>query len=211
MLQMTVFSRFNPTQKSGSNSKCTVCYESARSQNDLISRVSKLTFNGTDVMAYTYIGLGSFVRADDLVPQVRWDLITGSGANPYAGLDLFGRTIDCRWHKYSSPTGDPVHLEYGYDLASNRLWRQDDAARALSATFDELYGYDTVDRLTSIERGTLNGGHTGISSQTLEQTWDLDPTGNWNEFTQDNSEHLDQNREHNAANEKCMRYTFDSE
>ncbi|MBN8625776.1 MAG: hypothetical protein J0M17_09830 [Planctomycetes bacterium] len=61
---------------------------------------------------YTYVGLGSFVRADYTEPQVRWDLITGSSANPYAGLDRFGRVIDCLWRDYSA-SGDGERVKYG--------------------------------------------------------------------------------------------------
>jgi len=76
-----------------------------------------------------------------------------------------------------------VNLNYGYNLASNRVWRQDTVAP--SGGFDELYTYDSAQRLLKLERGDLNGGHNAISNQTLEQDWTLDPTGNWKSFTQD--------------------------
>ena len=50
-----------------------------------------------------------------------------------------------------------------------------------------------------MQRGTLNSGHTGVSSQSLEQDWTLDATGNWKEFVEVGN--LDQQRDHNTANE----------
>jgi len=78
-----------------------------------------------------------------------------------------------------------VHLKYGYDLASNRTFRRGKVVRGNSATFDELYTYDGLHRLTSMNRGQLNGTNTGlVGNPTLTQDWSLDQTGNWNAFDQ---------------------------
>jgi RHS repeat-associated protein len=130
-------------------------------------------------VGYTYLGVGTVVRADYEEPDVRWDLITGSGSNPYAGLDQFGRVADCLWEKHSGTPADLVRLQYGYNRASSRLWRKDAVA---AADFDELYSYDSLQRLTSMQRGTLDDPPTSISNQSLEQSWGLDTTGNWQEF-----------------------------
>jgi RHS repeat-associated protein len=182
----------------------TYLYGTSVSDGDRLSRVAQIDLDSFGVAAYTYAGLANFVIADYLSPAVRWNLATGSGTNPYTGLDRFGRLIDCRWQRYSGTVVDLARWEHGYDRASNRLWRQDDVARGLSKTFDELYEYDTVNRLTEIQRGTLNSGHTGITSQTLEQNWTLDTTGNWKEFDIDlpgTTNDLNQQRTHNGANE----------
>ncbi len=71
----------------------------------------------------------------------------------------------------------------------------------LSAGFDELYGYDGLNRLTSLARGQLNTGNTSISGATLTQGWTLDPLGNWNGFTQTVENALTQTRTQNEANE----------
>lgn len=96
-----------------------------------------------------------------------------------------------------------VELKYGYDRASNRTYRRDEVARSNSAKFDDLYGYDGLDRLTSMDRGELNGGNTAlVGSPTLTQDWpSLHSTGNWNHFQQGVVGALDQTRTHNAANE----------
>ena len=83
-------------------------YGSTGTIDDNLSRIASLTWNGTEVAAYTFIGLGGFVCAHYVQPGVRYDLITGSGTNPYAGLDQFGRVIDCLWHRYS---GTPADVE----------------------------------------------------------------------------------------------------
>lgn len=69
-----------------------------------------------------------------------------------------------------------VQLKHGYDQAGNRLFRRDEVARTNSASFDELYGYDSLNRLTSFNRGVLDTGNTSLSSgPTLNQGWTLEP------------------------------------
>ncbi len=95
-----------------------------------------------------------------------------------------------------------VELQYGYDETSNRLYRRDEVARSNSASFDELYGYDELNRLVSLDRGQLNSGNTGLSgSPTLTQDWGLDATGNWSAFTQTVQNALTQSRTHNPVND----------
>ena len=95
-----------------------------------------------------------------------------------------------------------VQLKHGYDQAGNRLYRRDEVARTNSASYDELYGYDNLNRLTSFDRGQLGSGNTSLSSgPTLNQGWTLDPLGNWSGFTQTVQEALTQTRAHNTTNE----------
>ena len=98
---------------------------------------------------------------------------------------------------------DLARLKYGYDRVGNRLFRRDEVARSNSAKYDELYGYDGLDRLTSFDRGELNGANTGlVGGPTLTQDWPaLDATGNWKRFQQGVVDALDQTRTHDAANE----------
>jgi hypothetical protein len=64
----------------------------------------------------------------------------------YTSLDRFGRQIDCRWEDYGS-SADLAQIKYGYDRASNRLWREDVVAATNSKSWDELYSYDGINRL----------------------------------------------------------------
>ena len=99
---------------------------------------------------------------------------------------------------------DIVRLEYGYDRSGNRLYRRDEVARSQTplAKYDELYGYDGLNRLTSFDRGELNVGNTGLTgSPTLTQDWTLDGTGNWSGFSQTVQSPLTQTRTHNPVNE----------
>src|SRR5690606_10235789 len=84
------------------------------------------------------------------------------------------------------------------------LYRRDEVARSQTplAKYDELYGYDGLNRLTSFDRGELNGGNTGLTgSPTLTQDWTLDGTGNWSAFSQTVQSALTQTRTHNPVNE----------
>ena len=182
---------------------------------DKLSRIRTLRFDGTDVCRYAYLGLNTFVTTDYLQPQVKLDYALGSGVNPYAGFDRFGRIIDLLWTKYgassssSSSSGgagnDLVRLKYGYDRASNRTFREDLVAQAYGKNFDELYEYDGLHRLKKFHRGRLTDDNRTITSPTLQQGWQLDATGNWRNFTQndqvDPDQTLDQQRLANRVNE----------
>ena len=138
---------------------------------------------GMQVLAqYAYLGLGTPVQVNYPQPQVEYNLAVASGANHYTGLDDFGRVIANAWQNISGTPADLVRLNYGYDQAGNRLWRQDVVAG--SANLDELYGYDGLYRLNEMQRGSLAGGGGSISDVDFEQDWTLDPTGNWGNFTE---------------------------
>jgi len=156
---------------------------------------------------YSYLGASAPVVVDYLQPQVQSNLATGSGAGTYAGLDRFGRVIDNRWQTMASSPSDVARQQYGYDRASNRLWREDPVAKAQSTPkyFDELYNYDAVYRLTGMQRGQLTGTPpSGVSNKNFAQGWNLDPTGNWKGFTEaatGGSNTLVQTRTANPVNE----------
>ncbi|PQO40735.1 hypothetical protein [Blastopirellula marina] len=109
------------------------------------------------------------VAADLAEPDTKWTLADLSETNDpdtgdiYSGLDRFGRVKDNRWYDYGSSV-DVDRTKYGYDRASNRIWRQNVVANSLSQPFDELYHYDGVHRLKAMSRGTLNGSHNVISN-----------------------------------------------
>ena len=172
----------------------------------LLSRINSLTL-GIDLVAqYSFLGLGTPVIVNYPDPAVQYTLATGSGAGLYAGLDRFGRVIDCRWQTTGGSPVDLVRLKYGYDRASNRQWRQDSVAEALLKYFDEFYLYDGVYRLTSLARGLLTGGPppTGVTGQTFGESWSLDPTGNWGGYAQQSTagtDTFDQTRTASAVNE----------
>lgn len=74
----------------------------------------------------------------------------------------------------------------------------------LGSTLDEFYTYDQLNRLATMDRGTLNGSFTGITGTPVrEQDWTLDPVGNWNGFVTKNSgtTALNQSRTQNPVNE----------
>jgi RHS repeat-associated protein len=170
---------------------------------DALSRISSIGDSSfSPLVAYTYLGLSSFVQADYQQPGVRWDLVGGAcgaasssshaqssssssgsaapvSAETYAGLDQFGRVVDNLWCKYSAPSGAVDQIQYGYDQAGNRIWRKNVVA---ATGFDELYAYDGAQRLEDFSRGTLNAAENNIGSLTLKQGWRLDATGNWSRF-----------------------------
>jgi RHS repeat-associated protein len=184
---------------------------------DKLSRVRTLRWDGVDVCRYAYLGLNSFVTVQYPEPGIEYNLATGAGANRYAGLDRYGRITELLWQRTdvsssssssssgSGPGNALVHLKYGYDRASNRTYRKDIVAKSYGKDFDELYEYDGLHRLKKFHRGRLVDNNTAIESPTLQQGWQLDATGNWRNFTQndqaDADQTLDQQRLHNRVNE----------
>jgi len=91
-------------------------------------------------------------------------------------------------------------LQYGYDRNSSRTYKQNTQA----STMSELYGYDNLNPLTAMDRGTLNANKDGITGTAArEEDWTLDPTGNWTGYLTKTTgtTDLDQTRSHNKANE----------
>jgi RHS repeat-associated protein len=165
-----------------------------------LSRVSSLSFTGVTVTSWSYFGLGSVAETQYDSGAINSQLANGA---LYPGLDLFGRVVNLPWTQ--STTGDLAQFNYGYDQASNRTYRQDVKAESASASFDELYSYDGLHRLATTARGTLSSGDANITSPTLQQSWQLDATGNWSGFSNFDlvtaSNTLVQQRASNPANE----------
>jgi len=155
--------------------------------NDLLNRVDTIqdTTSGTvDLASYTYLGLGTVVRIAYPQPSVWLDLWGGT-SGVFNGLDLFNRVIDQRWQNNTG--GTPVDIDrykYGYDFNSNRQYKANVVGTAnVAAGLDEYYTYDTLNRLTDMQRGVLNGTNTGITGTIpREMTYGLDPTGNWSTY-----------------------------
>ena len=121
----------------------------------------------------------------------------------YAGFDRFGRVKDQRWYDYGA-SADAVRIKHGYDLAGNRLWREDVAAAAESQNLDEFYTYDQLNRLFWWRRGDLNAGKTGIEEVDTNhfEVTTLDAPGNWNFYghgANHSSIALAQTRTHDAT------------
>ncbi|MCC7408891.1 MAG: RHS repeat-associated core domain-containing protein [Phycisphaeraceae bacterium] len=186
-------------------------YGSSGSVADKLSRASAIQDDdpgspgtpGTTLATYALTGGGRLVVEDFEVPDVKLDYFQGTPGS-YAGLDRFGRVTDQRWVKYTSGTVDLDRIQHGYDRAGNRTYRQNTVATAASKKLDQLYTYDNLHRLTSFDRGTLNGNKDAITgTPENEQDWTLDPLGNWGTWVlkTSGSTTLSQTRTPNLANE----------
>ena len=189
-------------------------YGTSGGTNDLLSRIGSLIDNDgtTHLGDYTYVGLNQIVQMVSAQPSTQLTYIQQSGSPPigdggdqYTGLDRFGRVVDQRWIKTSSGA-DLERVQYGFDRASNRVWRDNVVADVLSAKQDEFYTYDGLYQLLTLQRGTLNSGKTGISgTPTWEEDFTFDPTGNWNNYVNkvSGTTTLNQPRTHNAVDPTC--------
>ncbi|MBI2481366.1 MAG: hypothetical protein HYV60_22830, partial [Planctomycetia bacterium] len=170
-------------------------YGSTDSAADVLNRLNAINDDNSgspgDVLAsYTYLGLGTVVIQDYEEPDVRLDLFGGTSGT-YAGFDRFDRV-------------DVDRFKYGYDRASNPIWKENVVAANNSKDFDEFYTYDGLHRLQNFDRGDLNAGKTAVTGTPAnEEDWSLDPLGNWSNFVQKTSgtTDLNQSRAVNEVNE----------
>ena len=178
-------------------------YGSSGSTADAMGRISAIKDDdsgspGASLADYEYLGRQTIVCEDYPEPSVRLDYDFGTPGE-YSGFDRFGRIIDQRWYDYGAGEVRDQY-RYGYDRASNRLYRENTVA----SSKDEFYTYDGMNRLTTYNRGDLNSGKTAITGTPVrEEDWSLDMTGNWSRFVQKTAgtTDLDQDRTHNAVNE----------
>ena len=159
---------------------------------DVISRLTTVADGANTVEVLLYLGLGMVAMRTHAETGVNLSYLKQSGepdgdaGDPYTGLDRFGRIVDQRW--INSSNTDLDRNQYGYDRAGNRLFKDNTVISDLS----EQYAYDALAQLTNYQQGTLSG------AVTRNQSWDLDPLGNWSTVTTDGVEIT---REHNAQNE----------
>ena len=179
---------------------------SAGDMNDLMRRVTHVrnaNSSGQLLVQYYMLGSGQIIKAEDAEPQLRYTLLPGGTAGQYDGLDRFGRVKDLLWYNYGTST-NAVRIQHGYDFASNRIWRADPVAASNSVYLDEYYTYDGLNQVTSLTRGQLNSGKTGISgTPAKEEDWTLDALGNWPTYVHktNGTTDLNQSRTHDLANE----------
>ncbi|WP_237722460.1 RHS repeat-associated core domain-containing protein [Singulisphaera acidiphila] len=187
-------------------------YGTAGGTSDAASRIASLIDDDgiTHLADYSYLGAVTVVEVDHPQPQIQFTLIDLSGGNDpdtgdiYSGFDRFGRIKDNRWYNYGTDA-DADRIHYGYDRAGNRLWRQNTVAETLGRSFDELYSYDCLYRVATMQRGTLSTNQTTIAGMTFAQNWSLDSSGNWANFNEDDNGDgtldLVQSRTANTVNE----------
>ena len=183
-------------------------YGTAGGASDVLNRVEQITDGSTVVANYSFLGASIPVISQYPEPGIVQTYYTSGGSgdagDQYTGLDRFGRIVDQRWDLSGT---DLERLQYGYDQANNRLWRDNTVADVASANQDEFYTYDGLYQLKSLDRGTLNSGKTGIvGTPTWEEDWNFDPSGNWYGSSTayvtkvSGTTTLSQNRTHNTAN-----------
>jgi hypothetical protein len=109
-------------------------------------------------------------------------------------LDLFST---------NEKTNPLVHIIHSYDYNGNRTKRYDPVYAANS----ELYTYDNLGQIKSLNRGVLNNDHTSVTTINHSESWNFDKTGNWSQYTKNATT---ENRTHNAANELLDIATHDA-
>ena len=170
---------------------------------------------------FTYMGTGAIVK--EAHPQVTngltldYDTDTASHEYEYKGLDGFGRIVEQKWQSTEQTPTIKDHFSYGYDTASNRLWRKNEEALNQSKQLDEVYhdndydkACDGLHRLRHFRRGLI----TEVGNENIiddgddldrRERWTLDGVGNWTELAYDTNGNgftdFAEARTHNTDNE----------
>jgi RHS repeat-associated protein len=66
------------------------------------------------------------------------------------------------------------------------------------AANSELYTYDNMNQIKTLNRGDLNNEHTAVTNINHSESWNFDKTGNWQQYNLNGNV---ETRTHNAANE----------
>jgi RHS repeat-associated protein len=148
----------------------------SESQDDIMSRIGSISDSTGGLASYDYLGAGTVASVSYPQPGLSLDY----SADNFAAWDRFGQVLNQGW-KEGSTTVDGY--SYTYSQSGNRLTR----ANLIDAALSESYGYDGLDRLTSVVR---NGTQT--------EGWTLDSLGN---FVQSSENGVSQSRTTDAANE----------
>jgi RHS repeat-associated protein len=190
-----------------------ISYGAAGSIDDRLDRMAQtqIAGEGQSLATFQWAGVGRFLRLG--LPQPGLELSyykpadepVGDSGDPYSGYDRFGRTVDMRWNKILSAESvqSVDRVQYGYDRASRRQWRQDLAAPA-SAKQDKFYQYDGLGQVTKADQGNLNINRTAISAiPASAEAFAYDPIGNWQNYQRDEDGFpvLEQPRQNNLDNQ----------
>lgn len=187
-------------------------YGDAGSINDRLDQIAQTQIDGesSPLANFLWAGAGRFLRLGMPQPSLELTYIkpsdepVGDSGDPYSGYDRFGRTVDMRWNKLSGDTSTMLdRVQYGYDRASRRLWRQDLAAPA-SARQDKFYQYDGLGQVTNSDQGNLNINRTAIAAvPAAAESFAYDPIGNWQNYQRDEDGFpvLEQPRQNNQDNQ----------
>ena len=175
-------------------------YRTLSFTHDALQRLTAITEGGNTIGDYSYKGLYLQDRGIGNSNGSRIVKLTFKTTNDLDGYDAWGRIETMRHYKVDGGA-DRAKYGYAYDYASSRKYQEDQ----VNATTDELYGYDTLHRLTSFERGDLNANKDAITgTPAREQDWTLEVISNWDAIvskTNGNDDSPYDARTHNTVNE----------
>ena len=100
------------------------------------------------------------------------------GDDVYEIWDRIGRTLQAYWRPTTGSGNNYLdRIDYGYDYAGNRSYRNVRVDTISGASLDErdqAYTYDGLDRVIGTDQGTASNTTGLISTQKFEQQWKLD-------------------------------------
>lgn len=146
--------------------------------------ISAINEGTTSLVSYLHSGSGRVLQTTYNEPGLSLTHTNG-------GLDRFGRIVNHAWMKNGQPL---VHIAHGYDYSGNRTCRND----LVHAANSELYAFDHVNQITSLNRGALSADKDAVTTLNFMESWDFDKTGNWTQYSKNGAV---ESRKHNTVNE----------
>lgn len=147
--------------------------------NSPISRVTSLTYGGTLVASYAYLGMERLATTHYVENSVYSTLRNPSG--DFDALDRFNRITRSRWNRTRTTNEVPFYDTTVYwDDGSNVTGITD---HVFDSDFNFVYANDELDRLTQVKRG--DGDGAAITSLLGQEDWTLSKIGNWDEHDLD--------------------------
>jgi RHS repeat-associated protein len=151
---------------------------------DYFDNISSINEGTIPLVSYLNDGSGNPMQTIYNQPDISLTYFNG-------GMDRYAQIINHSWVKNTNPL---VHIIHSYDYSGNRIKRYDPVHAANS----ELYTYDNLGQIKTLNRGVLNSDHTSVTTINHSESWNFDKTGNWAQYTKNGNT---ENRTHNAANE----------
>lgn len=191
---------------------------------DTMSRCGGLKGYSDTFVTYQFIGVSEVARTTLVEPQAQTGIYEDTSGIDYTGVDVFGRITRHTWQRLGGAIYTDSKIEY--DRNGNVLVQTDElTARGASGggwtagdhLMDSVYSFDSLNRLTKTDEGTMTGsvGSRSIASSkhTRIEEWTLSQTGNWNnqkldlngDGDQADSGERDWNMTFNPANEFISR------
>lgn len=147
-----------------------------------MSRLSSVTYDGTVVAEYDYMGIDTVVETRYPTNVSGYPIYSSlrNGSGDFDALDDFNRPIRSRWNRVRQSNAPASEVPF-YDISV--IWNDNSNVTGITDhVFTNFFNYeftnDGLNRLVASKRGSGSGA--GVSLPAIEvEAWGLSAVGNW--------------------------------